>query len=313
MIEILNLTKQYGRGNRKACALNEVSLTVNNGEIVGFVGLNGAGKTTTIRIASGIILPTSGTVAIDGHDIVRDKRSASENVGWVSEFPNFDENAKANSLLLYFAGFRQIQKNVAEKRASELFQQLELSGQENKKLRAYSQGMKKRFSLALALLPNPNNFFFDELLNGLDPQGIRFTRSLLANLKNQGKSVLLSSHILSEIDTVSDKIVFIHKGRIIKIISRGELSTLEQSGGALRMTIPNLNENALQYLRTLGRVDVEGKFNVTLYGFRADPSVVSTELVTRGFLIREFSFEKSPLEDYFFKLINESNAPDQVI
>jgi ABC-2 type transport system ATP-binding protein len=306
MIEIANLTKRYG-GKGGAAALDDVTFSVNDGEIVGFVGLNGAGKTTTIRIASGVAFPSSGKVTIDGHDIVTRKREASECLGWVPEFPNFDQNAKAKSLLLYFAGFRQIETGVAEERASELFQQLELSGNESKKLSAYSQGMKKRFSLALALLPDPKNLLFDELLNGLDPQGIQFIRSLMLDLKKRGKSVLLSSHILSEIEVVSDRIVFINGGRIIKVVTRDELASIEQSKSVLRMVVPNLNEAGLNYLRTLGSVNVESG-SVTLSGFGGDPSVVSAELMRRGFLLREFSLEKTSLEEYFFRLVGESKG-----
>jgi ABC-2 type transport system ATP-binding protein len=312
MMKIVNLTKRYGSANPQVSALDNVSFAVNDGEIVGFVGLNGAGKTTTIRIASGIALPSSGLVSIDGHDIVGDKRRASEQIGWVPEFPNFDQDAKAKNLMLYFAGFRHIQRNAAEKRTSELFQQLGLSGQEEKRLRDYSQGMKKRFSLSLALLPDPKNLLFDEILNGLDPQGIQSIRSLLKDLSEQGKSVLLSSHILSEIETVSDRIVFIHRGRIIKTVTRGELRDLEQSGAVLRITIPNLNEGGLDYLRTLGNVRVEDKSSVALSDFETDPSIVSAELMKRGFLIREFSLEKSSLEEYFFKLVDESKNPAPV-
>ena len=150
MIRAANLTKHYGRGETKVSTLDDVSFSVEDGEVVGFVGLNGAGKTTTIRVASGVSLPTSGAVTIDGHDIVADKRKASEQIGWVPEFPNYEQNAKAESLLLYFAGFRRIERDAAERRAKELFQLLELSGHERERLRDYSQGMKKRFSLALS-------------------------------------------------------------------------------------------------------------------------------------------------------------------
>jgi ABC-2 type transport system ATP-binding protein len=306
LIEISNLTKRYGRTSNQPYALNEVSLSVNDKEIVGFVGLNGAGKTTTIRIASGVILPSSGTVSIDGYDIGKNKSKASEQIGWVPEFPNFELNAKAKNLLLYFAGFRGIKGDEASRRASELFRDLELSGQENKKLQAYSQGMKKRFSLGLALLPDPKNFLFDEILNGLDPQGIQFVRRLLQDLRGQGKSILLSSHILSEIEAVSDRIVFIHKGRLIKSVTNSELSAIEQGSGVLRMTIPNLDEKGQEYLRTLGEVTVDDKQSITLSGFTVDPSAISAELMKRGFLLREFSLEKSDLEEYFFKLVGES-------
>ncbi|MHB1908587.1 MAG: ABC transporter ATP-binding protein [Nitrososphaerales archaeon] len=302
MLEIKELTKYYGKSNSGPPAIDSVDFKVNDGEIVGFVGLNGAGKTTTIRIAAGITLPSSGSVLVEGRDIVREKPEASKYVGWVPEFPNFDQNSKARDLMIYFAGYHGIQREEALKRTQDLFQKVSLSGAEKKKLRTYSQGMKKRFSLAAALLPDPKNFLFDEILNGLDPEGIHFIRSLMVDLKKQGKAVLLSSHILTEIENISDRIVFIHKGKIVKIATKEELALVESSGAVLKMVVSNLGDDALGYLKTLGQVKVEGS-TIWLSDFKVDPTQISTELIKRGFLIREFSLEKSSLEEYFFKLV----------
>jgi ABC-2 type transport system ATP-binding protein len=304
MIRIAGLTKYYGgiRANGGP-AIDSVSFDVNDGEIVGFVGLNGAGKTTTIRISTGVALPSSGSVSIDGHDIVQAKAEASKYLGWVPEFPNYEQNAKASSLMMYFAGFRGLSKVEAEAKTSELLQRVGLQGFEKKKLRTYSQGMKKRFSLALALLPNPKNYFFDEILNGLDPQGIHYMRLLMVDLKKRGSAVLLSSHILSEIENISDRVVFIHKGKVIKIVTRDELSAIESSGAVLRIVIQNLGEGAIAYLRTRGSVTVADQNTIFLSGFTVDPTEISTELIRQGSLVREFSIQKSSLEDYFFKLV----------
>ncbi len=303
MIRIQGLTKYYARRGNGNPAIDSVSFDVNDGEIVGFVGLNGAGKTTTIRIATGVSLPSAGSVSIEGHDIVGEKSEASKYLGWVPEFPNYEQNTKAKNLMMYFAGFRGIDNSEAEKKATELFQRVGLTGFEKKKIRTYSQGMKKRLSLALALLPDPKNFLFDEILNGLDPQGIHYMRLLMVDLKKRSKSVLLSSHILSEIETISDRVVFIDRGKIIKIVTKDELSNIEAGGATLRIVIQNLNEDAQNYLRTLGEVRVLDGSTVLLSGFSVDSTQISTELIKRGFLIREFSIQKSSLEDYFFKLV----------
>lgn len=305
MLKIESLTKNYGRHGNPA--IDNISFEVNDGEIVGFVGLNGAGKTTTIRIGCGVTLPSSGTVLVEGHDIVREKPEASKYIGWVPEFPNFEQNAKASDLMIYFAGYHGIPKDEALKRTLDLFQKVSLSGHEKKKLRTYSQGMKKRFSLAAALLPDPKNYLFDEILNGLDPEGIRFIRSLMVDLKKRGKAVLLSSHILTEIENISDRVVFIHKGKIVKIATRDELAEVESASALLKIVIQNLNDDALGYLRTLGAVRVDGEV-VWLSNFVTDPTQISTELIKRGFLIREFSIEKSSLEEYFFKLVGAPGA-----
>jgi ABC-2 type transport system ATP-binding protein len=308
LIRIEGLTKYYtkSKGNGGP-AIDSVTLDVADGEIVGFVGLNGAGKTTTIRIACGIILPSSGTVKVDGHDIVREKPEASKTIGWVPEFPNFDQSAKAKSLMTYFAGFRGIPEAEAEKRSKELFERLSLSGFEGKKLSSYSQGMKKRFSLAAALLPDPRNLLFDEILNGLDPQGIHYIRSLMVDMKKQGKAVLLSSHILSEIENISDRVAFIHKGKLVKVVTRDELLSIESGSSVLRLVVTNLNDDGLGYLRSLGEVKSEG-ITIWLSNFSIDPTQISTELVRRGFFLREFSLQRSNLEDYFFKLVGVNPA-----
>ncbi len=183
MLEIKNLTKVFSP--RQGPAINSVSFDVRNGEIVGFVGLNGAGKTTTIRIAVGVSLSTSGTAVIDGHNITTEKPEASKSLGWVPEIPNFEPNARAWMMMQYLAGFYGIDRTEAKKRSKELLSSVGLSGHENRKLRTYSQGMKKRFSLAVSLISNPQNFLFDEVLNGLDPEGILFFRELMIGQKNR--------------------------------------------------------------------------------------------------------------------------------
>ncbi len=302
MIEVKSLTKVYSKS--QGPAIDRANFDVSNGEIVGFVGLNGAGKTTTIRIAAGVSLPNSGTVLMDGHDIISDKVAASKTVGWVPELPNFEPNAKAEDLLLYFAGFYGTPQEEARKRVTELFSELSLDGSEKRKLRTYSQGMKKRFALAASMLNDPQNYLLDEILSGIDIEGVQFMRNLMVDLKKRNKAVLLSSHILTEIENISDRVVFIHKGRIIKIATREELSGIAKGAGVLRLVTSNLNDDALAYLKTMGDVQVEGNV-IVLSDFRGDSSIVNAELVKRGVAVREFSFERSTLEEYFFKLLKD--------
>ncbi len=231
MIEIKKLTKIYSRNARPA--VSAVDMQIKDGEIMGFAGLNGAGKSTTIRISTGIIYPTSGTVLIDGHDIVREKTEASAKVGWVPELPNFEPNAKPLTLMRYYGGFYGMKAEESIRKGRELLEQVSLGESMNEKLRNYSQGMKKRFSLAAAMLNDPQNYFFDETLNGLDPEGIRFMRKLMVDLKAKGKAVLLSSHILNELENVADRIAIIHKGKIVDLIERPKIEEINKSDGKL--------------------------------------------------------------------------------
>ena len=306
MIEVKQATKIFS--SKQGPAINSVSFDVKNGEVVGFVGLNGAGKTTTIRIAVGVSLPTSGTVLIDGHDITTEKAEASKSVGWVPEIPNFEPNAKAWMLMRYLAGFYGIDRTEATKRSKELLASVGLSGFENRKIRTYSQGMKKRFSLGVSLLSDPQNFLLDEVLNGLDPEGIHFFRELMRGQKRVNKAILLSSHILTEIENIADRIVFIHRGHVIKTVTREELRAHEGIKGVLRIILQNPDEDAISYLKTLGG-DLQVQRNeIVLSDFHGDSSQVNAELVRKGIPVREIKYEKTGLEEYFFDLIKGADA-----
>ncbi len=214
MIKIEGVTKVYRKGVSPP-AVDGLTLDMNDGEVLGLVGLNGAGKTTTIRMSSGITLPpTSGKILVDGFDIVREKVRASRNVGWIPEFPNFEPNAKPLTLLKYFAGgFYGLGGREAEDKALELLRMVGLEKAMDKKLRSYSQGMKKRFSIAETLIGDPKNVLFDETLNGLDPQGVIFVRKMIGRLRSEGKAILLSSHILTEIEDSADRVAIINRGK----------------------------------------------------------------------------------------------------
>jgi len=231
MLQFRNLSKSF-RGYKDRKAIDSISFDVMDGEVVGFVGLNGAGKTTTMRIACGVALPTSGVVLVDGHDIVHDKLKASKQIGWVPESPNFEMGEKALSLMEYFCSFYGLDSLEAKRSSVYLLERVGLDRVAEKKLRTYSQGMKKRFSLAAAMISDPQNHLFDETLNGLDPEGVQFVRNLIVSLRKSSKAVLLSSHILTEVENLADRIVLIHNGKIAREIKREELgqgrSSLEQ-------------------------------------------------------------------------------------
>ena len=303
MITINGLSKSYGR--RQPRAIQGVDFQVNDGEIVGFVGLNGAGKTTTIRVAAGVSLPTEGSVTVDGHNIVEAKAEASALIGWVPELPNFELNEKALSLMKYFSGFYGVPPSDAQAKSLELLAAVGLAGAEKKKLREYSQGMKKRFSLAASMLSDPKNFLFDELLNGLDPAGIHYFRNLVLDLRKQGKAVLLSSHILSEVENLADRVVFIHKGKVVKTVGIHDLGAAGTD--RLRVTIQNLDDGAVSFLKTLGDVSAEGN-QVRLASPKLEASEVNAQLVKKGYLVSELAKEKTGLEDYFFDLVKAADG-----
>ena len=297
MIRVVNISKRYGNFT----ALQDVSFTVNDGEIVGYVGLNGAGKTTTIEIIAGVTEPTSGDVEVDGYSVVKEKKKAVRNVGWVPELPIFEQDVRALDYFIYLAGFYGISKDEAKKKAEELFSMLGLSGREKDKLKNYSQGMKKRFAVAVSLLSDPKNFLFDEVLNGLDPEGIAFFRDLAIKLKKENRAILFSSHVLSELENVADRIVFIHKGKIIKEMTMEEIRN-SASATTFRVTLSRVDNEALKIAEKYGNPKLQGN-TIIIEDFNGNIAGLSSEL--SKYNIIDMGRVGSNLEEFFFKLIGE--------
>jgi len=297
VIQLNNIVKRFG----SVVALDDVSFRVNNGEVVGYVGLNGAGKTTTIRIIAGVLNPDSGDAIIDGYSVIKDKRIASKNLGWVPELPIFEHDVKAIDYFVYLAGYYGISSGDAKKIAKELFKEVGLEGVEYRKLQQYSLGMKKRFALAVSLISNPNNFVFDEVLNGLDPQGIAFFRDLTLKFKKDGKAVLFSSHILSEVEAIADRVIFIHKGKIVKEMSIEDIRKYSLAA-SIRIVLNKIDEKVMKIVSDFGDAKIEGN-HVIINNFNGDTSELTQKLVNEGYKVYEINKRSGNLEDVFFQII----------
>lgn len=298
MLVAEDLTKRFP--GRSQPAIDGVHLEVRDGEILGLVGLNGAGKTTTIRLAAGVSLPTRGRVLVDGLDIVREKRLASERLGWVPELFPFEPDARALALMVYYAGLTGLTGPAARSHCRELLARVGLAPVENDRIRTFSQGMKKRFSLANAMIGDPPNLLLDEILNGLDPEGIAYVRRWATDLRRQGKAVLLSSHLLIELQAMADRVAFVHQGRILRTIDRAELAAA--GGTLLRITVQNLDAAGVEYLSSVGATRIEGT-SVYVAQPRFDSATINAELVRRGYRVIEMRVESTSLEAYFLELI----------
>lgn len=301
MINIQGITKKF----KNITAVDNVSFNVRNGEIVGLVGLNGAGKTTTIRVTAGVLIPNKGDVIIDGYSVLKDKKKASANIGWVPELPIFELDFKAIDYFVYISGFYGYSASEAKRLANELFQELELSDFENKKLETYSQGMKKRFALAVSLISNPNNFLFDEVLNGLDVEGIAFFRNLALKFKKEGKAVLFSSHILKEVENLADRVVFIHKGKIIDIKTMDEIK--RSVTPQIIISIENMDNNKVKELLSslkLSGYEINGN-NIVINEKLEDKTSLLQAFISAGLKVSEMKENYIDLEEYFFKIIGE--------
>jgi ABC-2 type transport system ATP-binding protein len=215
-IEIDNLTKDYEIGfwrKRKVRALDGLSLTVEAGHIFGFLGANGAGKTTTLKLLMGLIYPTAGNARILGHDIGDVAMHAR--IGYLPENPYFYDYLTPREFLDYCGQLFGLDQQTRQARTEELLTRVNLDQRSWKRqLRKFSKGMLQRVGLAQALINNPEIVFLDEPMSGLDPVGRREVRDLIASLRAEGKTVFMSSHILSDIEVLCDSVAILKQGKL---------------------------------------------------------------------------------------------------
>jgi len=209
-IEVENLTKSYGNLR----AVDELSFEVYKGEIFGFLGPNGSGKTTTILSMLGLIIPDKGTVRILGNDVFREPIKVKERIGFLPENATLYEELTAWRNLEFFANFYSFSKQEKEKRIEELLKLVGLWEARYRKVKTFSKGMKQRLLLAQALINDPEVLILDEPTSGLDPEGAYLVKSIVREERKKGKTVFFSSHILSEVEELSDRVGIIVKGKL---------------------------------------------------------------------------------------------------
>jgi len=261
IIEIQNLTKDYEVGfwrKRKVRALDGLSLDVERGQIFGFLGANGAGKTTTLKLLMRLIFPTGGSARILGHDI--SDVSMHAQIGYLPENPYFYDYLTAREFLNYcgelFGG------NNIKARTQELLTRVNLDQKSwDRQLRKFSKGMLQRVGLAQALVNDPEIVFLDEPMSGLDPVGRREVRDLIASLRNEGKTVFMCSHILSDIEVLCDNVAILKGGRVAHAGSLNDLRARETS--AIEVIATDADANALK-----GSLSIDADVTTTPSGIR---------------------------------------------
>ncbi|HEY1352849.1 MAG TPA: ABC transporter ATP-binding protein [Ktedonobacteraceae bacterium] len=227
-LRIINLSKKYG----ERLAVHDLSLQVRRGEVFGFLGPNGAGKTTTIRMALGLVAPTTGRVEILGQDVFAHRAHILPRVGALIETP---------ALYLYLSGRNNLRAigavlgGVSEQRIDAVLDLVGLHGRHKDRVKTYSLGMKQRLGVAIALLQDPDVLILDEPANGLDPAGIVEIRDMMHRLSAAGKTVFISSHLLSEVQQICTRVAIISQGRLVTESSVAELT---QGQGEFRVTLP---------------------------------------------------------------------------
>ncbi|HWP30363.1 MAG TPA: ABC transporter ATP-binding protein [Fimbriimonadales bacterium] len=265
VIQTEKLTKRYGKVN----VVDEVDLEVHQGEIFGFLGPNGAGKTTTIKILLDIIYPTSGRAWVLGKEI--GDTSIHKRLSYLPEKPYYYEHMTGLELLRFYARLFNIREPERTRRCKVLLEKVGLKDAESKPIAQYSKGMQQRIGLAQCLLNNPELLFLDEPTAGLDPIAHVEIRDLILQMRNEGKTVFVSSHELSDVERICDRVAIINYGRIVR---QGKLDQL-LAGGRVEITADNVPEGIAEKIRQNGvitsyankRLIVDAPDNLVTDGF----------------------------------------------
>jgi ABC-2 type transport system ATP-binding protein len=300
-VEVRGLVKRYG----ELTAVAGVDLTVRSGDVYGYLGPNGAGKTTSLRMMLGLIRPTEGTVRLFGRDPMESVQALRGVAGFV-EAPTFYPYLSARKNLELLAAF---DGDGASDRIDVALERVELSDRAKDRVGGYSHGMRQRLGIAGALLRDPKLLLLDEPATGLDPAGMRDMRLLIRRLADQGMTVLLSSHLLTEVEDVCNRVAIVRSGRIVY---EGEIATLKRGAGTSYRLETTDDERALAVCRAQpGVADVRSdKGKISFTANEASAAELSQALVEAGALIRALAPQTVTLEDLFFSF-TEGDEPAQ--
>ena len=219
IVNVTNLKKVYGEFQ----AVNNISFGIEQGEVFGFLGPNGAGKTSTINMMIGLSRPTSGNIMIDGIDAIKDIKKVQRIIGVIPDENNLYDEMDGFDNLCFCASLYGMGKEEREKRAMKLLEQFNLTNAGKRPFKTYSKGMKRKLTIAAGIIHNPKILFLDEPTTGIDVESARQIRELILNLKNQGKTIFITTHYIEEAERICDRIAFIVNGKIVKIGTVTEL------------------------------------------------------------------------------------------
>ncbi len=301
-IELKNLVKQY----KKVTAVNNISLDVYEGEIFGFLGPNGAGKTTTIKTLLGLIFPTAGEALVLGKpagDI-----DVKEQLSYLPESPYFYEHMTASEVVGFYGSLFGLSGATKQKRVDELLELVGLQNAGKKSLRAFSKGMLQRVGIAQALINDPKVLFFDEPTSGLDPVAHRDIRDLILHLKSEGRTIFLSSHQLSDVELVCDRVSILHGGKIRRLGHVDELI----AGGSVEVIAEHVKPSEAQMAQlremTTKTEEVGETLIITTSASTESKNRVLDWVRSAGGDVLSMTQTRRTLEDIFYEVVHQGEV-----
>lgn len=308
MLQINNLYKKYNT----VLALAGLDMEIQKGQLYGFVGPNGAGKTTTIRIISGLLKPTRGDVWIDGIRVEKNLKVLKDKIGYIPDFFGVYDNLTVMEYLEFYASAYGIYGKESTVRARQVLELVELERIEDHFVDELSRGMQQRLCLARALIHKPQLLVMDEPASGMDPGARRVLKNVLRNLCRDGYTVLISSHILSELADMCSNVGIINQGKMILQGDMEDIMCSIDSANPILITVYSKLENALQLLRNhplVNRISIDrNRLSILFSGSKEEEALLMREMIEQGILISSFTREHNSLESVFFHLVDSETG-----
>lgn len=316
MIEVKNVTKKYG----KFTAVDNISFTIKDGEIVGFLGPNGAGKSTTMNMITGFIEPTDGTIEVNGYDIMKKTKKAKKQIGYMPENVPLYMDLTVKEFVSYMAELKLVERKVRKEEVNQAIKETGLEEVQNKLIKNLSRGYKQRVSMAGALVGNPDVLILDEPTIGLDPKQIIEIRNLIKNLGKK-HTVILSSHILSEISQICERVIIINKGKIVAIDTPANLEEKTKEQNILYVTVEDKEEKMpnikgkIEDIKELEMIkdneDGTKQYKIVSDTKKDVRKSLFEVLPKEGITIFELKKAESTLEDAFIKLVDKETNKEE--
>lgn len=307
MLVIKNLEKSYG----KFKALKGVDLEIEKGEIFGFIGPNGAGKSTTMKIVSGLLSPDSGEVYVDGIDAIKENKLLKEKIGYMPDFFGVYDNLMAIEYLEFYASIYGIVGEEARKLSMDLLELVNLSDKYDANVNGLSRGMKQRLCLARCLVHNPELLILDEPASGMDPKSRFEMKGILKNLKSMGKTIIISSHILSELGEICSKVGIIQNGKMVCQGTVDEVTLYATGSAPVTITVIDEVDRAIKIIKeapTVRNVSAdENRIIASIIGGDIEAKNLLKSLVIQDIPVISFTKAVGNLEDVFIQ-ITEGNS-----
>lgn len=312
IISTKNITKEFSAksfSKEKITALNKFTFEVNQGEIFGLLGPNGAGKTTLVKVLLGILFPNEGEAQIFEKDI--NDESIKAKIGYLPENHKFPNYLNGEQVLRYFGKLSGLSDIDAKKKTEAYLKLVDMEKWKKTKIKKYSKGMMQRLGMAQALINDPELIFLDEPTDGVDPIGRKEIRDILINLKSQGKTVFLNSHLLSEIELICDRVAILNKGVLIKEGSIEEMTTSEDN---YKFITTEMSEEVVNALLTKYKAILQSnhEFQYRSEDLKEVNNVIDF-LRSKKVLIQDVTKEKNTLESMFINLIEQQSEEQQNI